>query len=973
MTAECPASTPPFRLDPADERVYCGDREITLRPKTFQVLRYLVEHAGVLVTKDELLDAVWPGVHVGEGVLKGCVREIRRALDDCAGAPRFIATVHGRGYRFIAPMARPGSPILETPAAAPTVGRASELARLRSLFERACAGQPQVVFVSGEPGIGKTTLVQAFAREIAGAAAAHVGQGECLQHHGICEAYLPVLQALTRLCRGSDGARVAAVLRQCAPTWLAQIPAFVDRRELDALRRQSLGAGAQRMLREIGEAIDALTGQRPLLLVLEDLHWSDFSTLDLVSFLARHPAGSRFMVLATYRPSEVASQHHPLNAVRRELLMHRRCTEIALEGLNARDVQDYLDARFPRNRFSRDLAAVLHARTEGHPLFMVALTDDLVARGIVRPARDGWELCEAPAALAVTVPDTVRQMIESQLAHVEPADRGLLQVAAVLGLEFSSAALALAADADPLHVEERCDALARRLLFLTRLEAEELPDGGVSTRYRFLHAVHRTVLYEQVPVARRIEFHRRAGEALETLHREAAADLAAELALHFERGRDWPRAAAACLQAARNAVRRFAYHEAIQLAKRGLEAVERLPESDARKRQELLLLTVLGPALITAKTYTAPEVQQVYARARELCEQVGETPEIFPILWGLVRFYLVGSPVTTARALAEEMLHLAERAGDPDVLIHAHDSVGATCADSGDFATAREQYEACRRLYDPDRHGAHVFQYAQDPGVACRVRGAIALWCLGYPDQAFARSAEGLALARRLAHPFSETFALAFGALLHELARNWPQALELADAVLASSARNSFQAFPLLGGLIRAGVHAVVEPSAAAATAVGDVLRAARDVGILLYYVYGQGLEARAWMLAGRPDRALGTVQEALRLADVTGERFYEAELHRLSGDIHLRLEGPDARSQAVACYQRSLDAARRQHARSWELRTALSLAALHRAEGEPALARRIVTDALSCFTEGFDTPDLRDARAAVQEPAPPA
>jgi DNA-binding winged helix-turn-helix (wHTH) protein/predicted ATPase len=948
--------------------VYCQGRAVALRPKAFRVLRHLVERPGVLVTKDELLDLVWPGVHVGDAVLKGCVREIRRALGDDPSAPRFIATVHGRGYRFIAPVAglADRDAARQSTARNLTVGRAQEIARLLAALERARGGDQQVVFVAGEPGIGKSTLVEAFLDRVAGDAGVRVGRGECVQQHGAGEAYLPVLDALARLCRGRDGAHVVSVLRRCAPAWLAQMPALVTPAELDALQRHALGAAAQRMLHDMAQAVDTLTERSPLVLVLEDLHWGDRSTLDLVAWLARRPSRARLMILATYRTGDAAGGDRPLGVLRSELLMHGRCVELVLEGLAASDVAEYLDLRFPGHRFPRELSAVIHERTDGHPLFMAGVLDDLVASGAVVPTANGWALHAAPADVGRAVPDNVRRMIESQLSHLTAGERSLLEVASVFGLEFPSAAVATAAGENPLGIEQRCEELVRRHLFLSALPPQELPAGTVTARYRFLHAVHRNVLYDQVPAARRAQLHRRAGEALEALHGGAPAEIAAELALHFEQGRDWMRAAAASLQAAQNAARRFACHEAIGLARRGLDAVTRLQESEARTRLELRLLMTLGPALITTRTFAAPEVQQVYARARRLCQQAGEMPDIFPILWGLVRFYLVGSPVTTARTLAEEMLRLATRTADPDVLIHAHDSLGAASVDHGDFVVAHEQFEACRRLYDPERHRSHVFQYVQDPGVACRVRGAVALWCLGYPDRAFEQAADARALARRIAHPFSEAFALGFSAMVHELARDWGRARELADAAVAFASKNGFPTFALLGGLVRAGVRAVEEPGEAAANAVRDVTDAARDAGVLLFHVYGHGLQARGWARAGFPDRALATIREGLRWAEETGERFYEAEMHRLEGDIRRQIGGKDAVSEAEACYRRALAVARRQQARSWELRSALSLAAAHASRKGTERARQIVRKVLSSFAEGFETPDLRDARAVL-------
>lgn len=970
MKAQPSGQLPPFRLDAADERVYIGDRIVTLRPKTFRLLRYLVERQGTLVTKDELLDAVWPGIHVGDGVLKGCIRELRQALGDDAKSPRFITTVHGRGYRFAAAATgfAAAIPAAEAVTSGQAVGRAREIAGLISAFERARNGDRQIVFISGEPGVGKTTLVHAFVRQIGAVAQVLVGRGECVQHHGAGEPYLPFLEAFTRLCRAPGGGRVAAALRRYAPTWLAHMPSVVDGREIEMLQRQSLGAAAQRMIREMGEAIGALTERDPLVLVLEDLHWSDLSTLDLLAFLARRPERMQLLIVGTYRTGAAAG--HPLTTVRQELAMHQRCTDLTLYGLQPEEVREYLDIRCPGNDFARELAALIYGRTEGHPLFMAAIVDDLILRGVLAPTAGGWVWRTDLGAPVLDVPDSVRQMIEGQFAHLAQDDQSLLQAASILGLEFSSAALALAVEDDRVRVEDRCDALARRHLFLQAVAPDELPGGAVSTRYRFVHALHRNVLYEQVPAARRVHLHRQAGTALATLHGDAAADIAAELALHYEEGRDWMRAAAAYLQAARNAARRFAYHEAVQLARRGLDAVAHLPDSRSRARQELMLLTALGSALVTAKTYAAPEVQQVYARARLLCEQVGETPDIFPIMWGLVRFYLVGSPVTTARTLAEEMVAAARRAGDPDVLIHAHESLGAACVDAGDFTAAREQFEACLRLYDPDRHRSHVFLYPQDAGVASHVRGSVALWCLGYPDQAFARAAAGRALARQLAHPFSEALALGFSALLHELARDCVRARDLADATLALSARNGFPTFALLGRLVRAGVRGVEEPSQDAATGVRDALTAAKDAGILLFHVYGHGLQARAWALAGCPDRALAAWEEGMRWAELTGERFYEAEMHRLRGDLHLQMGGRDARSLAEACYRHALTVSRAQQARSWELRASLSLARLYRREQDPEAARDAVAGVLSWFTEGFDSPDLRDARAALHDEA---
>lgn len=340
---------PPFRLDSTEERLWRDSQAISLRRKTFAMLRYLVEHAGQLVTKDELLAAVWPGTVVTEGLLSGCINELRKALDDDPKSPHFIETVHGRGYRWIAPLttappiqsprSKVQSPQLTTEnwqLASPLVGRETELTQLHEWLEKVLRGERQVVFVTGEPGIGKTTTVDAFLAQVVTSGHVQsleappsslllVGRGQCIEHYGAGEAYLPVLEALGRLCRAQAGQDLITLLKQHAPTWLVQMPTLLADTELEAVQRRVQGATQERMLREMADALEVLTGvgtthaSSLLILVLEDLHWSDVSTLDLLAFLARRREPARLLVIGTYRPVEMVSPEHPLRAVTQEL------------------------------------------------------------------------------------------------------------------------------------------------------------------------------------------------------------------------------------------------------------------------------------------------------------------------------------------------------------------------------------------------------------------------------------------------------------------------------------------------------------------------------------------------------------------------------------------------------------------------------------------------------------------------------
>ncbi len=595
----------PFLLDGANQQLTRGERVLPLPPKSFAVLSYLLSRAGRLVSKDELLDAVWPGVHVGEAVLKTSIREIRKALADPARSPVFIETVHRRGYRFIVsvteatpaghddrpPRARDvpadavgARPEVGTRSLHP-VGRDAELDRLERCLDRALEGQRQVVFVTGEPGVGKTTLVDLFLGRLAGRGIWAM-RGQCLALYGAGEAYMPVLEALGRLGRLDPGNRVVAVLERHAPTWLVQLPSLVGAADRDRLQREIMGSTKERMLREMAEALEALTAETPVVLVLEDLHWSDYSTLDLIASLARRREAARLLVLGTFRPVDVIIRAHPLRAVKQELSAHGQCEELQVELLAEAAVNEYLTRRFPDGAIAPELAQVIHRRTDGHPLFMVSLVDYLLARGALERVEGRWTL-RADAALAeVAVPDSVRDVIERQFEELGEVERELLETASVAGQEFAVALVAAALDSTLMAVESRCQSLAQRGHFLKSRGIAEWPDGQPSERYGFVHSLYRDALYQRLPATRRLELHRRIGETMERLHGPDAGDVAAELATHFEKGHEVERAVRYLVRAAENAARRHANRDATDSLTRALDLLDRSP---AIERDDLRL------------------------------------------------------------------------------------------------------------------------------------------------------------------------------------------------------------------------------------------------------------------------------------------------------------------------------------------------------------------------------------------------
>ncbi|MDQ3777009.1 MAG: AAA family ATPase [Pseudomonadota bacterium] len=722
---------PPFRLDLANERLWRGSELLALRPKAFLLLRYLAEHPERLLTQEELLKAIWQHGYVSEGLLRGYIRKLRSALGDDAKNPRFIETAGGRGYRFIAPLIStpPVLGLIESsvpPALQPPsqfVGRHEELAQLHDALERALRGNRQMVFVTGEPGIGKTALIDAF---LAQAAGAHedlwVGRGQCIDHYGAGEAYLPVLEALGGLLR-RKGPALIPLLRRQAPTWLVQIPASMEEAEREALSRQLFGSTQERMARELAGALEGLTAERPLVLWLEDLHWSDLSTVDALALLARRREPARLLVVSTYRPAEVIANGHPLRGLVRELEAHAQCRDLPLGFLTPPEVTQYLAVRFaPPEPQAPGLEAwgrFIHGHTDGNPLFMVAMVDDLMSRGVIgeAPLEEPWP---APsAALAGRLPESLRELIDHQLDRLSQEQRGMLEAASVAGREFSAASVAAALDTDVLMVEGCCGALAGRHLFLDWGKGPAVPERRLCERYRFLHALYPQILSERLSASRRRQLHRKVGESKETAFGSRSVDIAAELAVHFEEARDDSRAVYYLGQAAQNALRRAAAREAADLLIRALERLQTLPETRERAQQELGLQGSLGAVLAMTQGYTTPEVKRVYDRAHALCGQVGESPHLFPALFGLFRFKLTRGELQGARALAERLLRLAQAQPDPLLLPAAHLALGATLYYLGEPAAARAHLEQGLRAYDRDQQEALILQYGQDVGVMC--------------------------------------------------------------------------------------------------------------------------------------------------------------------------------------------------------------------------------------------------------------
>jgi DNA-binding winged helix-turn-helix (wHTH) protein/tetratricopeptide (TPR) repeat protein len=580
-----------FKLDVSNQCLWRGHTRMTLMPKPFAVLAYLVEHAGQLVTPSALLAAVWPDTHVQSDVLRKHIKEIRQVLADSATTPRFIETLPKRGYRFMAPVV--DEPIGSPSIASTTrlVGRHATLTTLHEHLSRALAGDRQIVFVEGEPGIGKTSVVEAFQRAVS-PETVRVIWGQAVEGFGGKEPYYPLLEAVARLGRGPDGPFVVDTLIKHAPTWLVQFPSFVAPDQRSALRREVIGATRERMVRELCEAIEVITKTIALVIVLEDLHWVDHSTLDVLSAIARRRESARLLLIGTCRPAGVILAGSPFKTLRRDLLVHRLAHDVPLEGLSVTDVAAYIETTLGPEDLPRGFAELVHHHAAGNPLFMSATLDHLVKRRALVQDGGRWHLTQPLEQIDLGVPDTLRLMLDLQLEQLADEERRVLMAASVAGERFSAWAIATMVTNDLGDVEATCEAVAEREQFVRAAGTSERW-GQPTATFEFRHALYRDALYRRLPPTVRTTYHRRLAEGLETLSAPNDAGFATELAAHYEAAGVFDRAVSYLMAAADNALRRCAHREAVAFLEHARELTHKRANGGSHER-DVGLLQQLG-------------------------------------------------------------------------------------------------------------------------------------------------------------------------------------------------------------------------------------------------------------------------------------------------------------------------------------------------------------------------------------------
>jgi predicted ATPase/DNA-binding SARP family transcriptional activator len=907
------------------------------------------------------------------------------------------------------------------------VARERELAQLGQFLDLALAGQGRVVFVTGDVGSGKTALIQAFARR---AQAAHpdlvVAGGQGNAHTGVGDPYLPFREILGLLsgdveAQWAAGAMTSeqarrlwhllpqavealvktgpdlidllvpgALLLERARTvrpwplgsvWLAQLETLVAHKaaapSMPALQQSAL-------FEEYTQVLRTLAAQKPLLLTVDDLQWADSGSVNLLFHLGRRLAGSRILLVGAYRPAETAlgrpvslpmggtaereldaaRERHPLEPIVNELKRAFGDIEVDLERTEGRPFVDALLDSEP-NRLASAFREALHLRTQGHPLFTVELLRGMQERGdLVQDGEGRW--VQGPTLDWETLPARVEAVIAERIGRLPHSLRQLLSVASVEGETFTTevvARLQVASERETV----RClsETLDRQHRVVSARGIRRLGSQRLS-RYRFRHILFQKYLYGTLDQVERVYLHEQVGTALEELHGdEGIAAVALELARHFQEAEITEKAIRYLHQAGKRAVQLSAYEEGIAHLTRGLALLTALPHSRERDEQELALQLTLGAAQIGHGTFFR-EVGTAYARARELGQQTGKTEQLCQALGELAIFHYVRAEHHAARALAEEALSQARRTEDPLLVAWCHWHLGFILFGLGEYTLARDHLEQVIAFYVPEKHHrSFVLLPGADAGVSAMAYEACCLWCLGYPEQAAKHSQEALTLARELGHPLSLADVLCYAGCLFNAMRRDAQALKQHAEELMQSAIEQVPSWLEPGTSYRGQAVAMLGQVQEGMTQMREGIAAGQSRGVRCYVSGVLRSLAEAQAKADRPEEGLSTLAEALAFVEQTDERHWEAELYRLRAEL-LLMQGKAA--EAEASLHQAIEVARRQRAKSWELRATTSLARLWQGQGRIDEARQTLAQVYGWFTEGFDTPDLREAKALLEE-----
>lgn len=889
------------------------------------------------------------------------------------------------------------------------VAREQELEKLGKFLDIVLSGQGQVIFIKGEAGDGKTALLQEFSRR---SQKEHntliIASGKCNAHTGIGDPYLPFIELLNLLTgdveakwtagvitrehaarlwnllplsvksilnNGTDLINIfvhgEALISRCETfvfewtDWLTSLKKLVEHKSalpVDPTLQQS------NLFEQYTRVLEALAREQPLLLVLDDLQWTDAGSASLLFHLARRIKGSRILILGAFRPAEVAlgrsGERHPLESVINELKRDFGDVELEVGKTGDRQFIDALLNTEP-NRLSSEFRDTLFRQTKGHPLFTIELLRGMQEQNLlVKDKEDQW--VEGLDLNWNKLPVRVDAVIEERISRLTEKLRDILTLASVEGEEFT---VEVIAGLQKAEVRELVHLLSQDLdkrhhlvsaKGVRRLERQRL------SLYLFQHILFQRYLYNSLDGVEKTHLHEEVGNILEALYGEQTEEIAVQLARHFQEAGIVEKAVEYLSKAGNKAVRLSANEEAIAHFTKGLDLLQTLPDTIERAQQELTLQITLAAPLIAVKGYGTPELGQALSRAQELCQQIGETPKLFIARSLLVLFNALRGEYHTAIELGEQNNKIAKQADDKMLLAVSYSLLGWPLLNVGKFDKGREYMEYLIDTYDPEKFRSQMFIYGQDLGQIALSWESWALWFLGYPEQALKRAKEAIDLARKLNHPHTLAFALTIGCEFHWFLRDFQVVKEYTEELVPLATEEGF-VFWLAHGIFYQGERQTLEGKVK--EGIGQMyqgINMMRATGTETCLTRLHARLAEACVKVGQAEEGIAAIAEAMEVMRKYDERYYEPELHRLKGEL-LLMQG-EAEADAEECFRQAIKASHRMKAKSLELRAVVSLSRLLQKQGKKEEARMVLQEVYSWFTEGFDTPDLKEASALLEE-----
>jgi TOMM system kinase/cyclase fusion protein len=839
----------------------------------------------------------------------------------------------------------------------PLVGREQEVGLLLERWAQVKDGQGQVVLLTGDAGIGKSRLIQMLKEHVAHEP--HT-RWECRSaEYYQNTALFPLVDLFQRLLRfeahetpNAKLGKLQHTLSQYRLPLEESVPLFAPLLALPLPENHypPLNLSPQRQRQKTLETIVAilleLAERQPVLFIVEDLHWTDPSTLELLNLVIEQTPTASLLVLLTCRPHFQPAWHH------RSYL-----TEITVTRLPQHQIERMVERVTGGKTLPKAVMHQLAEKTDGIPLFVEEITKSLLESGHLKEVDEHYELIGSFSTFAI--PATLQDSLMARLDHLVSA-KSVAQYAAVIGRQFSY---------DLLHAVSQVNEAMLQHELGKLVEAEIVYQRGMppQSTYVFKHTLIQDAAYASLLKSTRQQYHQRIAYILEAQFPETTQTQPELLAHHCTEAGLIAQAVGYWHQAGQRASERAAHVEAIAHLRQGLALLATLPESRERIQREVDMHIALGASLIATKSAAAPEVQQIYTRARQLCQHLDDPQRFFPVLRGLWIHYTARTEFRTAHELGEQLLTLAQQVQDAAMLVAAHRALGTTLYNLGTAAEAHTHFTQGITLYNPQQHRTYAFLYGEDTGVTCRSHDAHTLWLLGYPDQGLAQSQQAVTLAQQAAHPFSLGYALSYSAIFHQFRREGYAAQERAEATISLTTEQGFPLWRTRAAVLRGWTLAHQGQVQEGIKQITQGLMTYRAMGAEVLRPYFLALLAEAHGTMGQPETGLTVLTEALTLMDTTGERWYEPELYRLKGALLLQ-QNADNHAEAAACFHKALDIARNQQAKSFELRTATSLARLWQQQGKRQEAYDLLAPVYNWFTEGFDTADLKDAKALLDE-----